>query len=77
MFFYTDTADARTIKVGRQEARATELHDAFPVAPALSEQDHSIVRTPDPLIVGSTDHVIGHDRGIVKASIQVNAVKRR
>jgi hypothetical protein len=32
-------------------------------------KDHSILRSPDPLIVGSTEHVIGHDTHIIEKSV--------
>jgi hypothetical protein len=32
-------------------------------------KDLNIVRPPDPLIVGSTEHVIGHDMHIIDKSV--------
>jgi hypothetical protein len=35
-------------------------------------KDQSIIRPPDPLIVGSTEHVIGHDMHIIDKTVHPN-----
>jgi polyphosphate kinase 2 len=67
MFFYTDTADAPWTIVksddkrrARLEAMRRFLHDL-----PYPGKDESVVHEPDPLIVGSTRHVIGKDSHIL------------
>ncbi len=71
MFFYTDTADAPWTIIKSDDKKRARLNCMTHFLSHLPypNKDHSIVKTPDPLIVGSTDHVIGHDRGIVSKSV--------
>ncbi len=61
MFFYTDTADAPWTIVksnDKMRARLACMQHFLDTMP-YPQKDHSIVSGPDPLIVGSTEHVIG------------------
>jgi len=61
MFFYTDTADAPwTIIKSNDKMRARlECMQHFLDTMPYPQKERSIVSGPDPLIVGSTEHVIG------------------
>ncbi|NLH81700.1 MAG: polyphosphate kinase 2 [Phyllobacteriaceae bacterium] len=61
MFFYTDTADAPwTIVKSNDKMRARlECMQHFLETMPYPHKDPAIVSGPDPLIVGSTEHVIG------------------
>lgn len=63
MFFYTDTADAPWTIVKSNDKMRARLNcmQHFLSAMPYPNKDHSIVTGPDPLIVGSTEHVIGRD----------------
>ncbi len=63
MFFYTDTADAPWHIVKSNDKMRARLNcmQHFLTTMPYPNKDHSIVAGPDPLIVGSTDHVIGRD----------------
>lgn len=70
MFFYTDTADAPWTIVKSDDKKRARLNcmQHFLTTLDYPNKDHSIVRGPDPLIVGSSAHVIGQDtRMIAKA----------
>jgi polyphosphate kinase len=72
MFFYTGTADLVLDggDVGRQEARAARMHDAFPRDPALPRKGPPRGRPhTDPLIVGQGKHVVGRSEHILGASL--------
>ncbi len=63
MFFYTDTADApwHIVKSNdKMRARLNCMQHFLQTMP-YPNKDRSIVTGPDPLIVGSTEHVIGRD----------------
>jgi hypothetical protein len=40
-------------------------------------KDHAIVRGPDPLIVGTTEHVIGRDNHIIEKTVHPDLKRRR
>jgi len=68
MFFYTDTADAPWTIVKSSDKKRARLNcmQHFLASLPYPNKDTHIVRAPDPLIVGSTYHVIGnglHVRG--------------
>ncbi len=63
MFFYTDTADAPWSIVKSNDKMRARLNcmQHFLMSLPYPAKDRSIVVGPDPLIVGSTEHVIGRD----------------
>jgi polyphosphate kinase 2 len=67
MFFYTDTADAPRTVVKSDDKKRARLNcmQHFLASLDYAEKDHHVVVGPDPLIVGSTAHVIGRDRAIL------------
>ncbi len=70
MFFYTDTADAPWIIVKSNDKMRARLNcmQHFLETMPYPNKDLSIVSGPDPLIVGSTEHVIGRsNKMLVKA----------
>jgi polyphosphate kinase len=71
MFFYTDTADAPWIIIKSDDKKRARLNcmTHFLWSLPYPNKDHSIVRPPDPLIVGSTEHVIGHDMNIIDKTV--------
>lgn len=71
MFFYTDTADAPWTIVKSDDKKRARLNcmQHFLTHLPYPNKDPSVVKAPDPLIVGSTENVIGHDRGIVGKSV--------
>lgn len=74
MFFYTDTADAPWIIVKSDDKKRARLAcmTHFLWSLPYPNKDLSIVRPPDPLIVGSTEHVIGHDMHIIDKTVHPN-----
>ena len=71
MFFYTDTADAPWTIIKSDDKKRARLNcmQHFLVGARLSEQEPQARRRPDPLIVGSTAHVIGRDEHILGKSL--------
>jgi polyphosphate kinase 2 len=67
MFFYTDTADAPWTVVKSDDKKRARLAcmQHFLSSLPYANKDRSIVTGPDPLIVGTTDHVIGRDNHII------------
>ena len=67
MFFFTDTADAPWTIVKSDDKKRARLNcmrhflSALPYAGSAQKQVHQ----PDPLIVGSSAHVIGRDEDIL------------
>lgn len=61
MFFYTDTADAPWTIVKSDDKRRARIEAMrhFLFSLPYGGKDESVVHEPDPLIVGSTAHVIG------------------
>ncbi len=71
MFFYTDTADSPWTIVksdDKKRARLKCLQHFLSVLP-YPGKDHHIVRGPDPLIVGSSDYVIGRTEHLLDISV--------
>lgn len=67
MFFYTDTADAPWTIIksdDKKRARLNCMRHFLSSLPYLNK-DRSIVNAPDPLIVGSSKHVIASDAHIL------------
>ncbi|MFV0281255.1 MAG: polyphosphate kinase 2 [Rhodoblastus sp.] len=71
MFFYTDTADAPWTIVKSDDKKRARVNCMTHFLSSLPypNKDHAIVRAPDPLIVGTTDHVIGHDSQILGKTV--------
>ncbi len=71
MFFYTDTADAPWTIVKSDDKKRARLNTMQHFLASLDypNKDRSVVRGPDPLIVGSTAHVIGRDEHILGKSL--------
>jgi polyphosphate kinase 2 len=71
MFFYTDTADAPWTVVKSDDKKRARLNcmQHFLSALAYPNKDRAIVTCPDPLIVGTTEHVIGHDHHIIGKTV--------
>jgi polyphosphate kinase len=67
MFFYTDTADAPWTVVKSDDKKRARLNcmQHFLVSLSYTNKGVAIVGHPDPLIVGTTDHVIGRDLNII------------
>ncbi|MEZ5900768.1 MAG: polyphosphate kinase 2 [Hyphomicrobiaceae bacterium] len=67
MFFYTDTADAPWTIVKSDDKKRARLGCMQHFLSSLSypRKNSKIVTGPDPLIVGSTSHVIGRDESIL------------
>jgi polyphosphate kinase len=71
MFFYTDTADARWMIVKSNDKKRARLNTMQHFLSTLNYpgKDLKVVRGPDPLIVGNSDHVIGRSAHILGASL--------
>jgi len=72
MFFYTDTADAPWTIVkssDKKRARLNCMQHFLSTLPYPGKDEH-VVHGPDPLIVGSTHHVIGKSEHILGASLR-------
>ena len=71
MFFYTDTADAPWTIVKSDDKKRARLAcmQHFLSSLPYPNKDESLVGGADPLIVGSTSHVIGRDRGILGKTV--------
>jgi polyphosphate kinase len=71
MFFYTDTADAPWTIIKSNDKKRARLNcmQHFLSALPYPDKNHHVVRGPDPLIVGNTEHVIGRNEHILGASL--------
>jgi polyphosphate kinase 2 len=71
MFFYTDTADARWTIVKSDDKKRARLNcmQHFLSNIPYDDRNRHVVRGPDPLIVGNTEHVIGRADHILGASL--------
>ncbi|MEM8662866.1 MAG: polyphosphate kinase 2 [Pseudomonadota bacterium] len=71
MFFYTDTADAPWMIVKSDDKKRARLNCMRHFLSTIDypEKDHDIACRPDPLIVASSEHVIGRDRRILGTSV--------
>jgi len=67
MFFYTDTADAPWVVVKSDDKKRARLNCMrhFLTTLPYPNKDRSVIHTPDPLIVGSSSHVIAYDEHIL------------
>jgi polyphosphate kinase 2 len=71
MFFYTDTADApwTIIKSSDKKRARINCMQHFLHSLDYPNKDTKVVRDPDPLIVGHSQHVIGKSRHILGPSL--------
>lgn len=71
MFFYTDTADAPWTIVKSDDKKRARLNcmKHFLASLPYPDKDQHIVGHPDPLIVGSGEHVIGQSEHIIGTSL--------
>lgn len=71
MFFYTDTADSPWVIVKSDDKKRARLNCMQHLLASLPypDKDQHVVRGPDPLIVGTSDHVIGRVQHILDRSI--------
>jgi polyphosphate kinase 2 len=67
MFFYTDTADAPWTVIKSSDKKRARINCMLHFLDSLPypNKNRHVVRPPDPLIVGSSDHVIGRDKHIL------------
>ena len=71
MFFYTDTADAPWVIVksnDKKRARINCIRHFLHTLP-YPDKDERIAKAPDPLIVGSSDDVIGRSQHILGSAL--------
>lgn len=71
MFFYTDTADApwTIIKSSDKKRARINCMQHFLSSLDYPDKDRHVVRAPDPLIVGISQHVIGNSEHILGRSL--------
>lgn len=77
MFFYTDTADAPWTIVksnDKKRARLNAMQHFLSELP-YPDKDKSVVRGPDPLIVGSSSHVLSSSEHILGKSLHPESKK--
>ncbi|MDX1734539.1 MAG: polyphosphate kinase 2 [Halioglobus sp.] len=79
MFFYTDTADApwTIIKSNDKKRARLNVMSHFLASLPYEGKDTSIVRGPDPLIVGSSAHVLGNSEHILGKSLHPKQRKHK
>ena len=79
MFFFTDTADAPWIVIKSDDKKRARLNCMQHFLSSLDypNKEHSVVHGPDPLIVGSSAHVIGRDEHILGKSLAMDVEKKR
>ena len=79
MFFYTDTADApwTIIKSDDKKRARIACMQYFLSSLPYPEKDKKVVNGPDPLLVGTTAHVIGRDEHILGKSLRPGNGKKK
>src|SRR5271165_3475655 len=79
MFFFTDTADAPWVVIKSDDKKRARLNCMQHFLSSLDypNKDHHVVSGPDPLIVGSSAHVIGRDEHILGKSLDMDKKRRR
>ncbi len=77
MFFYTDTADAPWTIIKSNDKKRARLNTMRHFLSKIPYPDRDLDNAPDPdpLIVGSASHVIGHDEHILGKTLHPNARK--
>ncbi|MGI9658469.1 MAG: polyphosphate kinase 2 [Gaiellaceae bacterium] len=78
MFFYTDTADAPWVVIKADDKKRARLNcmQHFLRSLPYPDSDHSVVRDPDPLIVGASANVIGRDDHILGKTLHPQQQRR-
>jgi polyphosphate kinase 2 len=78
MFFYTDTADAPWTIVKSSDKKRARINcmQHFLSSLPYPNKDTHVVKGPDPLIVGSTHHVIGNSDHILGAGLHDDKPKK-
>ena len=78
MFFYTNTADSPWTIIKSDDKKRARLNAMQHFLSSLDypTKNKSLIRGPDPLIVGSTAHVIGHDEHILGKSLHPDKRRR-
>jgi polyphosphate kinase 2 (PPK2 family) len=78
MFFYTDTADAPWTIIKSDDKKRARLACMRHFLSQLdyAQKDEAVVGQPDPLLVGSTAHVIGNDAHIIGKTLHPEARKK-
>jgi hypothetical protein len=71
MFFHTDTADAPWTVIKSSDKKRARINCMLHFLDSLPypNKDRHVVHAPDPLIVGSSDHVIGRDKHIMGGAL--------
>jgi polyphosphate kinase 2 len=79
MFFFTDTADAPWVVIKSDDKKRARLNCMQHFLSSLDypNKDLHILHGPDPLIVGSSAHVIGRDKHIVGKSLDIDKKRKR
>ncbi|MBL8572353.1 MAG: polyphosphate kinase 2 [Hyphomicrobiaceae bacterium] len=79
MFFYTDTADAPWTIVKSDDKKRARLNSLqhFLTSLPYPNKDLSVVTGPDPLIVGTTEHVIGHSTRLFDSSMHPDSKRSK
>ncbi len=79
MFFYTDTADAPWTIIKSDDKKRARLNcmQHFLASLPYPDKDTDVVTGPDPLIVGSSRHVIAHDDHILGKSLHPQQKRKR
>jgi polyphosphate kinase 2 len=79
MFFFTDTADAPWVVIKSDDKKRARLNcmQHFLSSLEYPNKDRHHVAGPDPLIVGSTAHVIGRDEHILGKSLDLDKRRKR
>ena len=75
MFFYTDTADAPWTVIKSNDKKRARLNclSHFLSTLPYPDKDESVVKSPDPLIVGTSRHVIGRSTHILGKTLHPDA----
>ena len=78
MFFYTDTADAPWTIIKSDDKKRARLACMRHFLSHLdyAQKDETVLGQPDPLLVGSTAHVIGNDAHIIGKTLHPDARKK-
>ena len=78
MFFYTDTADAPWTIIKSDDKKRARLNcmQFFLNSVPYPNKNSKVVTGPDPLIVGTTAHVIGRDDHILGKTLRPGKMKR-
>jgi hypothetical protein len=79
MFFFTDTADAPWVVIKSDDKKRARMNcmQHFLSSLEYPNKDHAVTHGPDPLIVGSSAHVIGRNEHIVGQSLDLDKKRKR